>query len=246
MAKVSVLVDDFDHGSTADETIRYMVDGWVYEIDLTTDRAEKFRTLFGKYIAVSRTVDQVDDSAAGVDTTEAGTNEALSAEGTEGSSPGDRGSQGHVTAPAFSASSTRNAATARAKSATSRQKKTVAAKPPAVKRSTKAASGKIQSIPDGPVVMSPELNREIRDWARQKGIKVNSRGRIPGAIARQYLNRSDTGSRPVGSKTTTGKNRGGKTTTGRTKRSAAKTSTVTHLTSATPTSADAEPVAATA
>ena len=48
--KVQVLlVDDLD-GGEADETVTFALDGVTYEIDLTTDNADKLRGLLGPYV----------------------------------------------------------------------------------------------------------------------------------------------------------------------------------------------------
>ncbi|MFJ3957435.1 Lsr2 family protein [Arthrobacter sp. NPDC090010] len=50
-----ILVDDVD-GGTADETIRFGLDGSNYEIDLSAENAQKFRDSFQEYVAVARRV----------------------------------------------------------------------------------------------------------------------------------------------------------------------------------------------
>ncbi|WP_431962046.1 histone-like nucleoid-structuring protein Lsr2 [Actinacidiphila sp. bgisy160] len=52
--KVQVLlVDDLD-GGEADETVTFALDGVTYEIDLTTDNADKLRGLLGPYVDKGR------------------------------------------------------------------------------------------------------------------------------------------------------------------------------------------------
>lgn len=52
--KVQVLlVDDLD-GSEADETVRFVLDGVEYEIDLSTRNAEQLRRVLGPYIQRAR------------------------------------------------------------------------------------------------------------------------------------------------------------------------------------------------
>lgn len=47
------LVDDLD-GETADETVRFGLDGTEYEIDLTTKNAEKLRSALSAYVEKGR------------------------------------------------------------------------------------------------------------------------------------------------------------------------------------------------
>jgi hypothetical protein len=52
--KVQVhLLDDID-GSRADETLKFGLDGTLYEIDLNSKHANKFRSALAQYIAKSR------------------------------------------------------------------------------------------------------------------------------------------------------------------------------------------------
>jgi hypothetical protein len=50
-----ILVDDLDE-STADETVRFGLDGANYEIDLNKKNAKKLRDALAPYVAVSRKV----------------------------------------------------------------------------------------------------------------------------------------------------------------------------------------------
>lgn len=50
-----VLTDDLD-GSEAAETIRFMIDRATYEIELSSDNAEKFRAVLAPYVAKARRV----------------------------------------------------------------------------------------------------------------------------------------------------------------------------------------------
>ncbi|PZG07718.1 nucleoid-associated protein Lsr2 [Micromonospora craterilacus] len=52
MAKqiIHKLVDDLD-GGDADETVKFALDGVQYEIDLSSDNADKLREVFGPYVA---------------------------------------------------------------------------------------------------------------------------------------------------------------------------------------------------
>ena len=47
------LVDDLN-GEVADETVRFGVDGTEYEIDLTTENAEKLRSTLSEYVDKAR------------------------------------------------------------------------------------------------------------------------------------------------------------------------------------------------
>jgi hypothetical protein len=47
------MVDDLN-GETAEETVRFAVDGTDYEIDLTTENAEKLRSALSKYVEKGR------------------------------------------------------------------------------------------------------------------------------------------------------------------------------------------------
>lgn len=50
---IVTLVDDID-GTTADETVRFELDGVAYEIDLTAENARALRTSLAEYIAAGR------------------------------------------------------------------------------------------------------------------------------------------------------------------------------------------------
>ncbi|MDP5227004.1 MULTISPECIES: Lsr2 family protein [Arthrobacter] len=50
-----ILVDDVD-GGTADETVRFGLDGNSYEIDLSAENAQKFRGALEEYLSVARRV----------------------------------------------------------------------------------------------------------------------------------------------------------------------------------------------
>ena len=50
-----ILVDDIDSGS-ADETVRFGLDGTQYEIDLSTDNAQKLRGALQTYMEAGRKV----------------------------------------------------------------------------------------------------------------------------------------------------------------------------------------------
>jgi hypothetical protein len=50
-----VLVDDLD-GGTADETVSFSLDGAAYEIDLTTENAQKLRDQLAAYVGSARRV----------------------------------------------------------------------------------------------------------------------------------------------------------------------------------------------
>ena len=50
-----ILVDDLDAGS-ADETVRFGMDGAQYEIDLSTDNAKNFRAAMKPYLDAGRKV----------------------------------------------------------------------------------------------------------------------------------------------------------------------------------------------
>ncbi len=49
------LLDDID-GSQADETLKFGLDGTLYEIDLSSKHANKFRSALAQYIAKSRRI----------------------------------------------------------------------------------------------------------------------------------------------------------------------------------------------
>ena len=51
-----MLVDDFDGGGAADETVEFGLDGVSYEIDLSAKNAAKFRSDLGQWIDSSRRV----------------------------------------------------------------------------------------------------------------------------------------------------------------------------------------------
>ena len=53
MAQKIVLIDDLD-GSEASTTLTYAIDGQEYEIDLSEENAEKFRTTLEPFIEKSR------------------------------------------------------------------------------------------------------------------------------------------------------------------------------------------------
>jgi hypothetical protein len=57
MAQRVMLIDDLD-GSEGAETIKYSVDGQEYEIDLSEENAERFRSMLKEFIDVSREVEQ--------------------------------------------------------------------------------------------------------------------------------------------------------------------------------------------
>jgi hypothetical protein len=52
--KVQVLLVDDITGGEADETVTFALDGATYEIDLTTENADKLRTLLGEYVEAGR------------------------------------------------------------------------------------------------------------------------------------------------------------------------------------------------
>jgi hypothetical protein len=78
MAQKVVLIDDLDESEGA-ETIRYMVDGVEYEIDLSEKNAQEFRTALQKYINASRLVEA--QTPAPVSVTRAGTRRRSSSSG---------------------------------------------------------------------------------------------------------------------------------------------------------------------
>lgn len=49
-------VDDLDGSSAAQETIRFAIDGSVYEIDLTANHAIEFRSVLNVYVGAARKV----------------------------------------------------------------------------------------------------------------------------------------------------------------------------------------------
>lgn len=48
-----ILVDDLD-GGTAEETVRFGLDGAQYEVDLSTEHAKKLRSVLKPYVDVAR------------------------------------------------------------------------------------------------------------------------------------------------------------------------------------------------
>lgn len=50
----TVVIDDLDGVSPADETIRFAIDGTAYEIDLTVDHAEELRSSLNMYVGAAR------------------------------------------------------------------------------------------------------------------------------------------------------------------------------------------------
>jgi uncharacterized membrane protein YgcG len=48
------LIDDLDGESEAEETVEYALDGVTYEIDLSSDHAERLREVFAPYVAAAR------------------------------------------------------------------------------------------------------------------------------------------------------------------------------------------------
>lgn len=50
----TVLIDDLDAISPAAETIRFGVDGALYEIDLTAEHAAEFRSSLNAYVGAAR------------------------------------------------------------------------------------------------------------------------------------------------------------------------------------------------
>lgn len=52
----TVLLDDLDGLSPADETIRFGVDGALYEIDLSAEHAGEFRSFLNAYVGAARRV----------------------------------------------------------------------------------------------------------------------------------------------------------------------------------------------
>ena|SRR5579859_2485254 len=53
--EVIELLDDID-GSTADETLKFGLDGTLYEIDLNTKHADKLRSALAQYVSHARKV----------------------------------------------------------------------------------------------------------------------------------------------------------------------------------------------
>lgn len=52
----TVVIDDLDGVSPADETIRFAIDGAAYEIDLTADHAEELRSCLNTYVGAARRI----------------------------------------------------------------------------------------------------------------------------------------------------------------------------------------------
>jgi hypothetical protein len=50
----TVLLDDIDGVSLADETVRFTLDGATYEIDLTAERAAELRACLNAYVGAAR------------------------------------------------------------------------------------------------------------------------------------------------------------------------------------------------
>ncbi len=48
-----ILIDDLD-GGTADETVRFALDGSTYEIDLSEQNARELRDAFARYVGAAR------------------------------------------------------------------------------------------------------------------------------------------------------------------------------------------------
>jgi len=53
VANKTILIDDLD-GSTADETVKFTLDGVQYEIDLSKKNAAKLRDVFATYTTAAR------------------------------------------------------------------------------------------------------------------------------------------------------------------------------------------------
>jgi hypothetical protein len=68
MAQRVVLIDDLD-GSEGSETLLYTVDGQEYEIDLSEENANTFRTTWQTYIQKSRPVERQVTTPTGRPTT---------------------------------------------------------------------------------------------------------------------------------------------------------------------------------
>jgi hypothetical protein len=49
-----ILLDDLDRSSLADETVRFGIDGTVYEIDLTAAHAAELRSAMNIYVGAAR------------------------------------------------------------------------------------------------------------------------------------------------------------------------------------------------
>ncbi len=54
------------------------------------------------------------------------------------------------------------------------------------RKETKAETPKILTVDSKPTTLSKEQNDAIREWARKRGHKVSSRGRIPADIVNQF------------------------------------------------------------
>lgn len=52
----TLLVDDLDGVSMADETVRFAIDGTNYEVDLTARHAAELRSALNAYVGVARKV----------------------------------------------------------------------------------------------------------------------------------------------------------------------------------------------
>lgn len=50
----TVLLDDLDGVSHADETVRFGIDGVAYEIDLTAEHATELRSFLNAYVGAGR------------------------------------------------------------------------------------------------------------------------------------------------------------------------------------------------
>ena len=62
--RVQVILEDDVDGSVAEETIRFSLDGVDYEIDLSTDNAEKFRDSIAPWVGHARRVGRRRNAAA--------------------------------------------------------------------------------------------------------------------------------------------------------------------------------------
>lgn len=52
--KVQIILEDDIDGSKADETVRFALDGTNYEIDLSSQHAEKLRSSLAEFVAAGR------------------------------------------------------------------------------------------------------------------------------------------------------------------------------------------------
>ncbi len=52
----TILVDDLDGSSAADETVRFGFDGTDYQIDLTSRHAAEFRSALNVYVGAARKI----------------------------------------------------------------------------------------------------------------------------------------------------------------------------------------------